>query len=82
MGKSLKITILAVTKTYGSYCIAGMDDNGKWYRPLPEFGDKFWPQVRYKDETFIQVGDVWEIDEFSSEIDPISPGHSEDIRLT
>ncbi|WP_026679181.1 dual OB domain-containing protein [Fictibacillus gelatini] len=81
MGNSLSITILAVTKTFDSYCIAGMDDKGNWYRPLPNFGGKFWPQLRYQDGSWIQVGDVWEINDYISEFDPISPAHTEDIRL-
>lgn len=81
MGNPLTITILAVTKTYESYCIAGMDANGKWYRPLPELGGKFWSDLRYGDGAFIQVGDVWEVNNYISENDLTSPGHTEDIRL-
>lgn len=81
MSRQLTITILAVTKTFDSYCIAGMDEKGKWYRPLPNVGGKFWPKVCYSDGTFIQVGDVWIINDYIKEPDPISPGHTEDIRL-
>lgn len=77
----LKLVILAVTKTYNSYCIAGMSADGSWYRPLPTHARKFWSDVRYSNGQFIQVGDVWEISSYRKEADSASPGHTEDIRL-
>ncbi|QTC41321.1 hypothetical protein I7V34_19990 [Bacillus sp. V3] len=78
----MRITILAVTKTYNQYCIAGMTEEGRWVRPQPHTG-LFWNNLEYSDGSYIKVGDVWEIkdEEFSSETDPTSPGHTENIRL-
>ena len=81
MSNRLTFSILAVTKTFDSYCIAGMDQNGDWYRPLPNGRGKFWSTVCYGDGTFIEVGDVWVINDYIKEPDQISIGHTEDIRL-
>lgn len=82
MREPFLFVILAVTKTFDKYCIAGMDYEGNWIRPLPVGGDKFWPSVVYRNNEFIKVGDVWEITAYKKEYDDISPGHTEDIRLT
>jgi hypothetical protein len=78
----MRIIILAVTKTYNQFCIAGMTEEGRWVRPQPNTG-LFWDNLEYSDGSFIKVGDVWEIkdEEFSSKLDPTSPGHTENIRL-
>lgn len=81
MGKSVLFVILAVTKTFDKYCIAGMDSNGNWIRPLPVGTGKFWSTIFYNNMKPIQVGDVWEISNFRAEYDSSSPGHTEDIRL-
>jgi len=81
MSKTIKFVILAVTKTFDKFCIAGMDENGKWIRPLPVGKVKFWPNVFYQNNDPIQVGDVWVINNYKQEFDLSSPGHTEDIRL-
>ncbi|MEK3935726.1 hypothetical protein MKY41_10415 [Sporosarcina sp. FSL W7-1349] len=83
MNKTFRFLILAVTKTYGGYCIAGMDKKGKWIRPLPVGAGKFWGISLDANNTsrYIKVGDVWEISQYEKEYDPTSPGHTEDIRL-
>ncbi|GMN99861.1 dual OB domain-containing protein [Parageobacillus thermoglucosidasius] len=80
MKKPLKIVILAVTKTYDRYCIAGMTEYGKWVRPLPP-DHRFWETYTYDDQTFIKPGDVWEITDYIKYDDPQSPGHTEDIKV-
>jgi hypothetical protein len=81
VSKPITFVILAVTKTFNKYCIAGMDSNGKWIRPLPVGKEKFWSSVFYNNNDPIQVGDVWEITKYQQEFDSSSPGHTEDIRL-
>lgn len=81
MKKPILFVILAVTKTYDKYCIAGMDQTGKWIRPLPVGGEKFWSSLKYTDGTYIKVGDVWNITEYEKVYDDSSPGHTEDIKL-
>lgn len=81
MKDSFNFIILAVTKTYDKFCIAGMNENGKWIRPLPVGKEKFWRSERYTNGEFIKVGDVWEIAEYEDEYDIHSPGHTEDLRL-
>ncbi|WP_404430945.1 dual OB domain-containing protein [Sutcliffiella horikoshii] len=78
----INFTVLAVTKTYDKYCIAGIDEDGNWLRPLPpDTSTKFWSNLFYNDNKKIMVGDVWEIYNHRAELDPNSPGHTEDIRL-
>jgi hypothetical protein len=81
MSEPFLFIILAVTKTDNKYGIAGMDQNGKWFRPLPIGNEKFWPTVRYRNDDYMVVGDVWEITSYEKEYDASSPGHTEDIRL-
>lgn len=80
LDKPLKIVILAITKTYERYCIAGMTEYGQWVRPLPP-DHRFWESYEYDDGTFIRPGDVWEITDYVKYNDPDSPGHTEDIRV-
>jgi len=80
LDKTLKIVILAVTKTYDRYCIAGMTEYGEWVRPLPP-DHRFWTTYRYCDSAFIKPGDVWEITDYVKYNDPQSPGHTEDIKI-
>lgn len=58
-----------------------MDQEGNWIRPLPVGKEKFWASVKYPNNELIKVGDVWGITEYKKELDDISPGHTEDIRL-
>jgi hypothetical protein len=81
MKKGFSFVILAITKTYDKFCIAGMDEKGKWLRPLPVGKEKFWYSVKYANDGLIQVGDLWEITEYETEYDDCSPGHTEDLRL-
>lgn len=59
------VTILAVTKTSNDrFCIAGLDEDGDWVRPIftEDPNARFWPreQLMISDE-FVKSGDVWEI---------------------
>lgn len=58
------ITIVAVTKAYDKFCIAGMDEHGKWIRPIPRVrGQRFWEREElFNDNEFIKAGDIYEID--------------------
>lgn len=79
MNKTFNFLVLAVTKTFEGYCVAGMNKEGRWIRPLPPSGRKFWDIEL--DKRQIKVGDVWEISEWQVELDATSPRHTEDIRL-
>lgn len=79
--KSVEIVILAVTKTYDKYCIAGMDMDGNWIRPLPVGKTNFWSTIFYDNNELIKVGDIWRLDAYEVEYDNTSPGHTEDLRL-
>lgn len=79
MNRGFNFLVLAVTKTYAGYCIAGMDNDGNWIRPLPVGRGKFWGIQL--DGRLIKVGDIWEISDYVEEYDETSPGHTEDIRL-
>ncbi|WP_114556201.1 hypothetical protein [Bacillus sp. K6W] len=62
----MRICILAVTKAYDGYCIAGMTtDEGEWIRPIPSNGEsRFWKpnQLTTEQHGFLRVGDVLEFD--------------------
>lgn len=62
----MKIYILAVTKAFDKYCIAGMTENGAWVRPIPQSEDtRFWRENEItfnQGKGFIRVGDVIEFD--------------------
>lgn len=57
----MKVCILAVTKAFDKYCIAGMDESGKWIRPISNsINTRFWNdyEITFKQGGFIRVGDV------------------------
>jgi len=67
------VTILAVTKAFDRFCIAGLTEDGSWVRPIPteqkNQGNpeaRFWTreQLMFGGE-FIEPGDVWEIEGYS-----------------
>lgn len=54
-----------ITKAgYGKFCIAGMDTNGRWIRPIPRpSGERFWTREEISvPGAFIESGDVYEIE--------------------
>lgn len=64
-GDTLEVYILAVTKAYDKFCVAGLTADGRWVRPIPNEGDsRFWTerQLTSKRFGFTQVGDVWRIE--------------------
>ncbi len=79
----MKLVILAVTKTYAGFCVAGMNENGKWIRPISRNSPgRFWArQELVVNGYFTKPGDVWEIDghvPYRFEY----PNHTEDFELT
>jgi len=62
----MKVYILAVTKASDKYCIAGMDDNGNWVRPISSSpSTRFWSanELTFENDFgFIRVGDVIEFE--------------------
>lgn len=60
----MKVCILAVTKAFDKFCIAGMDEEGKWIRPVSNSpSTRFWKEeelIFNQGIGFIKVGDVIE----------------------
>lgn len=78
--------VLAVTKAFGRFCIAGMTLEGEWVRPVParilgtfQEEERFWDQreVTFQDE-FIQIGDRIEIEGYLPRTFAY-PNHTEDF---
>lgn len=76
----MKIHILAVTKAFDKYCIAGINDNGEWIRPVPAHGNsRFWQEedLYFDNFGFLRIGDILEINgEYPYEYQ--HPNHTED----
>ena len=80
------VTLLAITKvkTPDRFCIAGMTNNGKWIRPIPnDKANRFWLRndLTSGNSGFAKSGDVWEVegkvpDKFQF------PNHTEDFIIT
>ena len=80
------VTLLAITKvkTPDRFCIAGMTNNGKWIRPIPnDEANRFWLRndLTSGNSGFAKSGDVWEVegkvpDKFQF------PNHTEDFIIT
>jgi len=79
----LELTILAVTKSYNGFCIAGMTSTGKWIRPISNISHgRFWSKEELiTNGRFIMSGDVWEIEGKSPETYEYQ-NHTEDYLLT
>ena len=77
------ITILAVTKAWDDFCIAGMNEKGKWIRPIVSSGSvRFWSREKLiRQGQFIRCGDVWEIEGYSPSQFQY-PNHTEDFVST
>jgi hypothetical protein len=83
------VIILAVTKAYDRFCIAGLNEDGQWVRPMPAEPSAVYPQTRFwtreqllmNNGKFVMSGDVWDIDgrqpgQF------LHPNHIEDYVVT
>lgn len=84
----MEVTVLAVTKAFGRYCIAGMKNDGTWIRPIPQpyviphDEDRFWTKEQLTfDNEFIQVGDKIAIEGYAPK-HLRYPNHSEDFITT
>jgi hypothetical protein len=78
------ITILAVTKAYDKFCIAGINEKGTWIRPIPDFGtSRFWTRqsLTRRNGEFIKCGDQWQIEGYYPENFEF-PNHTEDYVVT
>lgn len=78
------ITFLAVTKArYGKFCIAGMDKNWRWIRPIPRpSGERFWTKKELSEPgAFIESGDVYEIEGYRPKEFQFT-NHTEDFIIT
>lgn len=51
----MDITILAVTKRYNSVCIAGVDEQRKWIRPVKE-GELSLENIRVSRNDYVSIG--------------------------
>ncbi|WP_047150827.1 dual OB domain-containing protein [Aneurinibacillus tyrosinisolvens] len=80
----MEVCILAVTKAFDEYCIAGMTPDGQWVRPIPATGpSRFWKaqQISAKNNGFLRPGDVLE---FTGQAPNKTqyPNHTEDIHAS
>lgn len=76
------IGIVAVTKAFDGFCIAGVNALGELIRPIYGKGNhRFWPREKLThDGEFIKCGDVWELDGRPFELE--YPNHTEDFLPT
>lgn len=84
----MEVVVLAVTRAFGKFCIAGMTLDGEWIRPIPQPGmylleqDRFWDEDKITfDETLIQTGDRITIEGYAPSSLRYS-NHSEDFITT
>lgn len=80
----MRLIILAVTKSYDGFCIAGMNDEGKWIRPISlKSPGRFWTrtELTLKNGEFTVPGDIWEIEGNKPERFQYR-NHTEDFNLT
>lgn len=76
-----KIVILGITKYNEGYCIAGMSEEGKWFRPVSNYADYFWEYNKlFMADRFVETGDIWEING-TFELSTSRPNHVEDFRI-
>lgn len=59
----MRFIVLAVTKSWDGFCIAGMNEDGEWIRPISRASaGRFWTREELTiDGRFVRAGDVWEI---------------------
>lgn len=78
----MRIYILAVTKAFDKFCIAGIDEQGNWVRPIPNsHSTRFWnfdELVFNQKYGFIRSGDVIEFKGMKPS-KYLHPNHTEDI---
>ena len=55
----MNVTILAVTKRYNSVCIAGVDEQRKWIRPV-KVGELSLENIRVNGSNYVSVGNKYE----------------------
>ncbi|RUT40360.1 hypothetical protein EJP82_25080 [Paenibacillus anaericanus] len=79
----MRFTLLAVTKSFGGFCIAGMNEDGDWIRPISQASNgRFWTRAELSiGGRFAQSGDVWDI-QGSPPHRFEYPNHTEDFLLT
>lgn len=83
------VTILAVTKAYDRFCIAGLNEDGQWVRPMPadpsvvDSQSRFWTreQLMTASGKFVKSGDVWDING-RQPTRFLHPNHVEDYVVT
>jgi hypothetical protein len=79
----MRFIVLAVTKSYDGFCVAGMNDVGKWIRPIsPNSRNRFWTREELNlNGEFAKPGDVWEIQGRTPKSFEF-PNHTEDYILS
>lgn len=83
------VTILAVTKAYDRFCIAGLNEDGQWVRPMPtdpsasDPQSRFWTreQLKMASGKFVKPGDVWDVNG-RQPTRYLHPNHVEDYVVT
>lgn len=77
----MKIYLLAVTKAFDKFCIAGMTEDGKWIRPIPNNSKtRFWEQnqISLTNYGVLRPGDIIEISGYNPKNFQY-PNHTEDF---
>ncbi|UOK65302.1 hypothetical protein MT997_13735 [Paenibacillus sp. OVF10] len=79
----MEFVVLAVTKSFDGFCIAGMDKEGNWIRPISRNSPgRFWNKEELTSNgQFVRPGDVWEISGSNPKVYDYS-NHTEDFILT
>ncbi|MEK4106991.1 hypothetical protein NST28_23105 [Paenibacillus sp. FSL R10-2791] len=79
----MRFTLLAVTKSFDGFCIAGMNDDGEWIRPISQASlGRFWTRAELTiGGRFARPGDVWDINGGAPQFFQY-PNHTEDFLLT
>lgn len=73
------LVIVAVTKTYDGFCVAGINASGIIVRPICGKGrHRFWSREQLThDGDFIKCGDIWEVEGVRGKRE--FPNHTEDL---
>ena len=78
-GEKSRVTILAATKMSDGICIAGIDSDNKWFRPIPKGAYNFSPSLLMSEERIVVA--PYNVVEFLKSKRLERPPHSEDVEV-
>lgn len=64
------VTLLAVTRMLSGFCLAGVDAEGRWIRPVKRFGTLTLADVSYRDRTLMRPFDRVQLEIEAGRPDP------------